>query len=84
MVGVRFPTGAPVASIKAELDLRGVKKGTSALVPILQTGGTASLVIEDGKWKTFAVQPLRTADVGEKAYQLALTSSSTHAGLVEP
>jgi hypothetical protein len=74
VVGVRFLPGAPVASIKAELDLRGVKNGVEET--ILRTGGTASLVVENGTWKTFAVQPLRIGDIGEKAYQAALSTDA--------
>lgn len=74
VIGVRFPSGAPTASLKAVLELRGAKKGSDTFETLLQAAGTASLIVEKGTWRAYATQPLSSSDIGEHEYKVAMAA----------
>lgn len=64
VLGIHYIPASDLASVKAVLDLRGVRKGATDLTPVLQVMGYASLVAQHGQWKIYQTQLFTAPEVG--------------------
>lgn len=69
VLGIHYIPGSKLASIKAALDLRGARKGSTDLTPILEVAGYASLMAQNGQWRVYQTQLFTAPDVGSLKFE---------------
>jgi hypothetical protein len=69
VLGFTYLPGTKLASLKAVMDLRGVRKGASEPTPILQVMGYASLIAEGKQWKVYATQLFTTPAIEKASFE---------------